>query len=477
MCIVLGSHEFAASYSLCLKSIRIGLRCHTIQAEDDPENAPAGSIVLLSTIASGISWDQAGLRYGAKRATRLIPRCRLSSSFSRKVLFVPTPPDKRAIAILGATGSIGTATIDVVEALGPPWRVVGMSAHTQLSELEALVRRAKPDLVVATCEDSAADHNFGDFHGDAGLRIGADALVELARDPRVGTVVAAVVGAAGLASSLAAAESGKRLALANKEALVVAGSLIRQALQRSGGELIPVDSEHSAIFQAMHAGQTGEVERVILTASGGPFRTWKKSEIEQASVDDALAHPTWMMGRKITIDSATMMNKALEIVEARWLFDLPADKIHVVVHPQSIIHSLVEFVDGSVIAQLSPPDMRLPIQYALTYPNRIGCPCPKMDWTQFSRLELEPADTERFPALELGWEVARRGGSCGAVLNAANEAAVELFLAGEIKFTEIVTGCRRILEQHSYDPSPGLEELMRFDQWAREEIYKWAAVC
>ena len=183
------------------------------------------------------------------------------------------------------------------------------------------------------------------------------------------------------------------------------------------------------------------------------------------------------MGPKITIDSATMMNKALEVIEARWLFDLPAEKISVVVHPQSVIHSLVEYVDGSVLAQLSPPDMRLPIQYALTYPRRVDCPCPKMDWSDTMRFDFEPVDTERFPALELGWEVARRGGSCGAVVNAANEAAVQHFLAGHIKFTEIVAGCRRILEEHHYDPHPSLEELLRLDRWAREEIDRWASVC
>ncbi len=217
----------------------------------------------------------------------------------------------------------------------------------------------------------------------AGTQIlkGADALIQLATCNEVDTVVAAVVGSAGLLSTVAAAEAGKRLALANKEALVVAGGIVTEALRKSGGELIPVDSEHSAIFQAIHAGSPKQVQRIILTASGGPFRTWSKEKLGSATISDALAHPTWQMGRKITIDSATMMNKALEVIEARWLFDLPADRIEVVVHPQSIIHSMVEFVDGSVVAQLSPPDMRLPIQYALTYPDRTTCPCPKMDWT------------------------------------------------------------------------------------------------
>ena len=292
-----------------------------------------------------------------------------------------------------------------------------------------------------------------------------------------GTVVAAVVGSAGLPSTLAAAKAGKRLALANKEALVVAGELVMAAVRQHGGELIPVDSEHSAIFQALRAGSDKQVARIVLTASGGPFRNATQAEMNAATVQDALAHPTWQMGRKITIDSATMMNKALEIIEARWLFGIPSDKIQVVIHPQSIVHSMVEFTDGSVVAQLSPPDMRLPIQYALTYPDRLASPCPKMNFAQPWNLEFLPADPQRFPALTLGWEVANRGGSTGAVLNAANEAAVGLFLAGKIKFPAIVAGCRRILEEHNYSPSPELEELMRLDQWAREEIHKWAAAC
>ena len=384
---------------------------------------------------------------------------------------------KTTVAVLGATGSIGRATLDVVESLGGAWRAIGLSAHGRLCELVELSQRFEPEVVVAACPQAAQRFDFSGLPAGTKRLVGPEGLIELAELPEVDTVVAAVVGSAGLASSLAAARQGKRLALANKEALVVAGSLLTEALKRSGGELLPIDSEHSAIFQALQAGESREVARVVLTASGGPFRTWSTARIADASVEDALAHPTWQMGRKISIDSATMMNKALEVIEARWLFDLPAEKIQVVVHPQSIVHSMVEFVDGSVIAQLSPPDMRLPIQYALTYPDRTPCPCPKMDWTQAMSWDLEPVDIERFPALTLGWEVAQRGGTCGAVLNAANEAAVELFLQGEIKFPEIVAGCRRVLEHHNFDPSPELGELMRLDIWAREEITKWAALC
>lgn len=384
---------------------------------------------------------------------------------------------KTSVAVLGATGSIGTATLDVIASLGSPWQAVGISAHTRLSDLARAAHATQPTYVAATCSASAAAFDRAQLPSGCELLVGPDTLVQIAQAPEIGTVVAAVVGSAGLMSTLAAAQAGKRLALANKEALVVAGGLVTEALRESGGEMIPVDSEHSAIFQAIHAGDAKQIERIVLTASGGPFRTWTQSQIASATIVDALDHPTWEMGRKITIDSATMMNKALEVIEARWLFNLPADKIEVVVHPQSIIHSMVEFVDGSVIAQLSPPDMRLPIQYALTYPDRTTCPCPKMDWTQAATLELEPVDLDRFPALQLGWEVAARGGTCGSVVNAANEAAVGHFLAGKIKFPEIVEACRRILDAHNFDPNPTLEELMRLDRWAREETDRWVAAC
>ncbi len=384
------------------------------------------------------------------------------------------PKLKKSVAILGATGSIGTGTLDVMRSLGKDWQVIGLSAHKQLAEAVQAAQLYRPRFVAATCVEAAAKFDFSDLPAGTEVLTGPDSLVELATCPEVGIVVAAVVGSAGLMSTVAAAQAGKRLALANKEALVVAGGIVTEALRKSGGELIPVDSEHSAIFQAIHAGNAEQVKRIVLTASGGPFRTWTKDRLQAASVTDALAHPTWQMGRKITIDSATMMNKALEVIEARWLFDIPADRIQVVIHPQSIIHSMVEFVDGSVVAQMSPPDMRLPIQYALTYPDRTTCPCPKMDWTQTQRLDWEPVDLDRFPALRLGWEVAERGGSCGAVVNAANEAAVELFLQGKIRFTDIVAGCRKVLEEHHFDPSASLEELMRLDRWAREEIGQWA---
>ena len=315
-------------------------------------------------------------------------------------------------------------------------------------------------------------------------------LIEAISGPQVDIVVAAIVGVAGLETSLAAVQSGKRLALANKESLVVAGELLLDLAKKSGAEIIPVDSEHSAIFQALQcdvasnvpgnantqrhiAEKQSQIEKIILTASGGPLRDWPLEELEKATIEDALAHPTWSMGRKITVDSATMMNKALEVIEAHWLFGLPAEQIQVVIHPQSIIHSMVEYRDGSVIAQLSPPDMKLPIQYALTYPERTSATARRMDWSQSQSLSWYPVDPERYPALELGFEVARRGGTCGAVLNAANEAAVELFLQSKIRLTDIAKVCRSVLQHHDFATSPSLAELLRQDRWARDEVMRW----
>ncbi len=380
------------------------------------------------------------------------------------------------VAVLGASGSIGSAALDVIRQLGSPWRVVALSVHSQIDILPALASEFHSPLAIVSDRSAADRLQNMNFPDGTRLAFGPEGLLEAATNASIGTVIAAVVGVAGMESALAAADAGKRLALANKESLVVAGEQLTRKIAASGGELIPIDSEHSAIFQALRSGREKEIANIILTASGGPFRTWSTSQMDGATIEDALAHPTWQMGRKITIDSATMMNKALEIIEARWLFGLSADQIKVVVHPQSVIHSMVEFVDGSVVAQLSPPDMRLPIQYALTYPNRSVCPCGKMDWSQAQRLEWEPVDVDRFPAIALGWEVAQKGGSCGAVVNAANETAVDLFLQGRIRFPQIVTAVRRVLDQHDFDPHPSLQQIKRLDAWARQEICRWAVL-
>lgn len=384
---------------------------------------------------------------------------------------------RQNVAVLGATGSIGTATAEVIDHLNRidsqyRWRLWAASGHRNLELLAKVAQRADPGparLVLSEVESA------GRFAAPPGCRVevGPDALVRVAQDDQVDTLVAAIVGRAGLESTLAAIESGKRVALANKETLVVAGPLVRRAMDQSGAELLPIDSEHSAIFQCIGCDcskSASPPKRLILTASGGPFRTWTKDQMAAATPDSALAHPTWEMGRKISIDSATMMNKSLEIIEARWLFGLPAESIEVVIHPQSIIHSMVEFEDGSVIAQLSPPDMRLPIQYALTYPRRLACPAPSLDRSQPWNFTLEVADRDRFPALDLGFEVAKAGGTAGAVINAANEESVGLFLGGKIRFTDIVSGCRDILESHTHESDPPLSRLLELDRWARAEV-------
>ena len=389
-------------------------------------------------------------------------------------------PRLRRIAILGATGSIGTAAVDVVAHLNRTdpevdWRVYGISGHHNLDRLASIAAQTEPCRVVLS---RAAGTDGGGaavpaFPAAARVDVGPEALCDLAADPDVDILVAAIVGRAGLESTLAAIAAGKRVAIANKETLVVAGGLVRALAERSAAELLPVDSEHSAIFQCLAGGR--QPSRIILTASGGPFRSWTAEQMQQASVEQALSHPTWQMGRKITVDSATMMNKALEIIEARWLFDCPAERIEVMIHPQSIIHSLVEMVDGSTIAQLSPPDMRLPIQYALTYPRCLAGDTPKLDLTRCIQWTLEPVDWERFPAIPLGFEVARVGGTAGAVVNAAHEAAVGLFLDGRIRFTDIVTACRTTLENHNHENQASLDRLLELDRWARAEVLRWQA--
>ncbi len=375
------------------------------------------------------------------------------------------------IAILGSTGSIGQSALDIVRAL-PELSVVAISGFSNLQKLVEQAHEFSPKYLVAADPTSAEQFDFPKF-AETEVLIGPDQLERIASLEEVDIVLAAIVGVAGLPSAWAAIENGKVVALANKETLVVAGHLMTQMAERSGATILPVDSEHSAVFQAMKSGTSAEVSRIVLTASGGPFRDFDAMQMKCVTVEQALAHPTWDMGQKITIDSATMMNKTLEVVEAKWLFDVQPKQIEVVIHPQSIVHSLVEFVDGSTIAQMSPPDMMLPIQYAFTYPDRVAGPSPKLDLTTAMSLDFYPPDVERFPALELGFEVARFGGSTGAVLNAANESAVAAFLKQEISFTDIVTACREILDSHNFEPHPNMAQLIAADQWARQEMSKW----
>ena len=382
------------------------------------------------------------------------------------------PALSKRIAILGSTGSIGTNALDVIDHLGAPYQAVALSAHRQAGKLLEQVRRYRPAAVAVTQE--TPDEGLLAELRAAGAEVycGPDGMERLVARDDVDMVLAAVVGAAGLPAVLAAVRAGKALALANKESLVVAGSLLVPEARRRGVPILPVDSEHSAIFQAMQCGRLGEVRRVILTASGGPFRNAPAKAIERATLDDALKHPTWRMGNKITIDSATMFNKALELIEACWLFDLPPEKIEVVIHPESVVHSMVEYVDGSVIAQLSPPDMRTPIQYAFTYPERQSGQARRLNLGEKFALHFEPPDPGRFPALRLAYDVARMGGTAGAVLNAANEAAVAAFVAGEVPFGEISRLVELTIDRHrlKLQQNPSLSDLLEADRWARETV-------
>jgi 1-deoxy-D-xylulose-5-phosphate reductoisomerase len=375
----------------------------------------------------------------------------------------------KRIIVLGSTGSIGRAALEVAAALNDQVRVVGLAARQgwQLVAKQA-ARFAVPTVAIAK------ERHYDELKRACppGTRVlaGKEGLVELVSSVEADFVLAAIVGAAGLPATLAAVQRGLDVGLANKESLVVAGSLLMPLARENGSYLIPVDSEHSAVFQALMSGQPREVHRIYLTASGGPFRTWPPERIERATVAEALQHPTWSMGPKITIDSATMMNKALEVIEATHLFGVSPNQVEVLVHPESIVHSMVEFCDGSLIAQLGAPDMRTPIQYAITYPQRVPGIAARLDWREVRRLHFEPPDAERFPALRLGYEAARRGGTSGAVLNAANEAAVQRFREGTIPFGEVIRLTERVHDRHRCVDEPTLEQLMEADAWARAEV-------
>ncbi len=374
------------------------------------------------------------------------------------------------VAILGSTGSIGRMTLEVLASLGEPYRAVSLAAETQTDRLAAQVAATGVSRVSVGSEKAARSLREAlPRASEVEILVGPAGLEALASDPEADIVLSAVVGGAGLPAALAAVRAGKRLALANKESLVMAGALVMGAAAESGAEVVPVDSEHSAIFQAMACGRRQEVRTVVLTASGGPFYRKTPDALESVTAADALNHPTWSMGPKITIDSATLMNKALEVIEAHHLFGVAAGEIRVLVHPQSTVHSLVEFVDGSVMAQLGPPDMRMPIQYALTYPRRRGAPWPRLDLASLGTLEFETPDTARFPALDLGFEVVRRGGTMGAALVGADETVVEAFLEGRIRFTDMVPLVRQVVEAHAFRADPSPDEIRDVDRWARKE--------
>ena len=373
------------------------------------------------------------------------------------------------MVVLGATGSVGSAAVDVLREHPERFRTRGLVAGSRGERLLDLGRRLSAETIILVDEDAARALRPSLRPGDPELLHGQGAVLDLVGDARTDVVLQGITGAAGLAASLEAVRSGKRLALANKESMVVAGPLLMEEARRSGSVIVPVDSEHSALFQCLRAGEAREVRRLILTASGGPFRGRNREDLVAVTPAEALKHPTWSMGPRITVDSATLMNKALEVIEARWLFDVEPERIEVVVHPQSIVHSMVEFVDGSVIAQMGPPDMRGPVRYALGWPERLPASRPAFDVRDYARLTFEAPDRETFPALDLGYEAARRGGTAGAALNAADESAVERFLAGDLPFPGIASRCAEALQSHPFSPTPSLEDLLRVDAWARQE--------
>ena len=368
----------------------------------------------------------------------------------------------KRLAILGSTGSIGRQTLEVVRALPHRFQVIGLAAGQNLDSLAKQIDEFKPKFVY--------------YQDKATTAVSTDTKYEflpiedIARHPEVDTVVIATSGKSGLSSTLAAVKAGKQVALANKESLVMAGEIITREARQNAARILPVDSEHSAIWQCL-TGETQPAVQLVLTASGGPFRHYSPAQLDKVTPRQALQHPSWQMGKKVTIDSATLMNKGLEIIEARWLFDMPIENVSVLIHPQSIIHSMVEFADGVLKAQLSPPDMRLPIQYALSYPERLPNPqLPRLDWNTIKELSFEPPDLERFPCLKLAIEAGKQGGTYPTVLCAADEVAVELFLARRIKFTDIARLVEPVLAAHQATVKPTLEEIMVADAWARENI-------
>jgi 1-deoxy-D-xylulose-5-phosphate reductoisomerase len=377
----------------------------------------------------------------------------------------------KRLAILGSTGSVGEQALSVVESFPDRYRVVALAAGRNLEKLAQQVRRFRPELVSVADETLAAQLR----QTLSGLRVeivcGEAGLIAVATHS-ADLVLSALVGAVGLAPTLAAIQAGRHVALANKETLVMAGALMLREARARGVSLLPVDSEHSAIFQALSGQRREDVSRLILTASGGPFRTWDAARIARASVEEALRHPNWEMGPKITIDSATLMNKGLEVIEARWLFDMPPERVDVVVHPQSIVHSLVEFVDGSVLAQLGLPDMRVPIAVALAHPERLPLELPRLDLAALGRLEFEDPDRKRFPCLDLAYQASRGAEAAPAVLNAANEMSVAAFLAGRIPFPAIAETNAAVLE--AFEGRAGaralgsLGDVLEADRWARE---------
>jgi len=377
---------------------------------------------------------------------------------------------KKRIAILGSTGSIGTQTLDVIRRHPDRFEVAALAAAGgNIGLLAEQAREFRPKLV-AVAREEAAGKLPSLLPGGIRVAAGEAGLVQAAAETECDMVVSAIVGIAGLVPTLAAVRAGVPVALANKETLVAAGHLVTAEAAARGVPIVPVDSEHSAVFQCLNGESGNSVEKLILTASGGAFRNRRRDELADVTPEDALRHPNWAMGAKVTVDSATLANKGLEVMEARWLFGLPYDRIDVLLHDESIIHSMVQFVDGSVMAQLGPPDMRLPIQYALTWPDRIESPVRRLDLADIGRLHFRKADTGRYPMLRLAYEAGRAGGTMPAVFNAANEIAVQLFLERRIRFLEIEETVERVMDAHRPERDPDLDGVLQADRWARTAV-------
>jgi 1-deoxy-D-xylulose-5-phosphate reductoisomerase len=374
---------------------------------------------------------------------------------------------RRAVAVLGSTGSVGVQTLDLITRLPGRFEVVALAAGRNVDLLASQIETHRPRLVAVT--EAPGDGALKEAARRARCEIvsGAEGLLAAATCPAAEIVVAAVVGAAGLPATHAALEAGKTVALANKESLVMAGEFLRATARRTGGQILPVDSEHSAVHQCLRGSKRGDLARVILTASGGPFRTTPLEDLPRVTPEQALRHPIWTMGKKISIDSATLMNKGLEVIEARWLFDLEPEQVGVVLHPQGLVHSLVEMVDGSVLCQVGAPDMRGPIQYALGYPERFPGPVKAPDLAQRPPLEFFPVEARRFPSLDLAYRALRAGGTAPSVLNAANEVAVDGFLSRRLDFPGIPRLVGAVMDRHRPSPATSLESVLQADAWAR----------
>ena len=381
----------------------------------------------------------------------------------------------KKIALLGCTGSIGLSSLKIIESNPGKYKVIALAAGRNLELLIQQIHKFRP-LAVAVSEDNLAGTLRERIRNISGVKVysGKRGSIHLATLEEVDIVISAITGAAGLAPTYAAIKAGKVIALANKETMVMAGALIMEEAKKTGTSILPIDSEHSAIWQCLN-NETQKATQLILTASGGPFLHYSPAQLKMVTAKQALKHPSWSMGRKVTIDSATLMNKGLEIIEAHWLFNIPFNNIGVLIHPQSIVHSMVEFIDGSIKAQLSYPDMRLPIQYALSYPERWTNPqLPRLDWNQINNLTFEQPDLAAFPCLRLAIEAGKKGGTYPAVLCATDEVAVELFLSGHIKFVDITNLVEETLSQHQVVNQPRLEEIIAADTWAREKVEQLA---